>query len=114
MISAVYDDGVGARDVYSVFDDGGRNQNVIFVVDEIEHYPLHLLLVQLAVADCEARLGHQTLHESRDCLDRLDAVVNKEDLSAARELEIDCRLDHDVGKLDHLGLDCESIAWRSF
>ena len=83
MIGAVYDDGVGPRDVYSVLDDGGRNENVIVVVDKIEHHLFHLFLVHLAVPDRKTRLRHQPFYESRDGLDRLDPIVNEKDLAAA-------------------------------
>src|SRR6185369_12520782 len=110
VISAVYDDGVSARDVYSVLDDGGCNENVIFVVDEVEHHSLHLLLVQLTVSDGQPRLRHETLDERCDGVDRLDAIVNEKDLPTAREFEIDRRLDHAVRELHHLRLNREPVA----
>src|SRR5688572_33465568 len=110
MIGAIYDDGVGAGDVYAVLDDGGRNENVIYVVDEVEHYLLHLFLVHLTVPDRQACLRPATLYARCDRLDRLDAIVNEEDLPAAREPEFDGGLDQAVGKLYHLRLYCKSIA----
>src|SRR6185503_7637424 len=38
----------------------------------------------------------------------------KEHLATARQFKIDCRLDHTLGKLDHLSLYRESISWRGF
>src|SRR6185369_7997393 len=56
----------------------------------------------------------QTFHERRNRLDRLHPIVYEEHLTAARQFQIDRRLDHTLGKLDHLGLNRESIAWRRF
>ena len=114
MIGAVYDDCVGAGDVYPVLDDGGRNQHIILMLNEIEHYALHLLFVHLPVADDEARLRHQALDQGRNRLDRFDAIVDEKDLPAASQFELNCRLDHVFGKLNDLSLDCEPIARRSF
>src|SRR6185369_6353840 len=114
VIGAIYDDGVCAGDVYAVFDDGGCNQNVIFVVNEVEHHSLHILFVHLPVAHGETRVRHKALHERRNRLDRLHAIVNEEDLAAARKLEVDCRLDHTLRKLHHLRLNREPIARRRF
>src|SRR5262249_55444945 len=79
-IGAVYDDCVRARDVYSVLNNRRCDEHIIFVINEIEHDALHLFLVHLAVADGNARLGNKTLYQRRDRLDRLDAIVNEEDL----------------------------------
>ena len=57
-----------------------------FLRDEVEHRPLERLLAHLAVADDDARLGHQPLNQIADREDRLDAVVDEVDLAAAREL----------------------------
>jgi hypothetical protein len=74
-IGAIYDDCVRARDVYSILDNRGRNEHVIFVINEIQHDALHLFLIHLAVTHGDARLGHKSLHQRGDRLDRLDPIV---------------------------------------
>src|SRR5207247_2385959 len=66
IVGAIYDDGVGAWDVYSILDDRGGDQHVVLVGNEIKHDALHLFLVHLAVADGHAGLRHQTLDQRRD------------------------------------------------
>src|SRR6266496_3053108 len=66
------------------------------------------------MSDCQTCLWHQTLHQRRNRLNGLNAIVYKEDLTSSGKLEVKCRLNHVVGKLDHLSLNREPIAWRSF
>ena len=56
---------------------------------EVEHRALERVLVHLAVADDDARFGHQPLQQVAHRVDRLDAVVDEEDLAAARDLGAD-------------------------
>ena len=95
-IGAIYDDGVCARDVYAVLDNRGRDERVIFVINEIEHHALHLFFIHLAVAHGNPRLRYEPLHERRDRLDRLDAIVNEKDLPAPGQLKFDSGLDHEI------------------
>ncbi len=55
-------------------------------VDEIEHHLFQLALGHLAVADADARLGHDLLQPVGDVLDVVHAVVDEEDLPAAVQL----------------------------
>ena len=80
-VGAVDEEGVGARDVEAVLDDRGRDQHVGAALDEGEHRPLELGLGHLAVRHRDPRLGHQPLHQARQRVDRLDAVVHEEDLA---------------------------------
>ena len=64
-IGAVDDDRVGVRDVEAVLDDRRREQDVELARDEVEHRALERLLVHLAVADDDARLGHEPLDQAR-------------------------------------------------
>ena len=84
---------VGVRDVEAVLDDGRRQQDVVLVRDEVEHRPLERVLAHLPVADDDARFGHEPLQQVAQRVDRLDAVVDEEDLTAARHLGADRALD---------------------
>ena len=96
IVGAVYDDCVSAGDVYSVFNDRGGHQHIVLITNEIKHDALHFFFVHLAVADRHARLRHQTLDQRGNGFDRLDTIVNEKDLSAAREFQLDGRLDYRV------------------
>ena len=96
IVSAIYDDGVRTGDVYTVLDNRGGDQHIVFVVNEIQHYSLHLFFVHLAMADGHTRLRHETLDQGRDCVDRFDAIVNEKDLAAARQFKFDGRFDYCV------------------
>ena len=115
-VGADDDDRVGIRDVEAGLDDGGAHQDVEPPVVEVEHHPLEHPLGHLAVADGDPRAGHQAPHALGGRLDRLDAVVDVEDLPAAVELAADRvahqpvvvlrdpRLDREAGlrrRLDH-------------
>src|SRR4030095_15460308 len=113
MIGAIYDDRVCTWDVYAIFYDCGCNKNIILVIDEVEHDPLHLLFVQLTVSDRQSGLRNQSLNKSRNSLNCFNSIVNKEHLAAARQFKFNRRLDNAVRKLHHLSLNFETIAWRS-
>ena len=85
-VGAVDDDRVGVRDVEAVLDDGGRDEHVEPVRDEVDHDLLERLLAHLPVADGDPRLRHELRDEVRHREDRLDAVVDEVDLAAALQL----------------------------
>src|SRR4051812_10197773 len=61
IIGPIDDDRVGPRNVDAVLDDRRRDEHIVLVVDEGQHYVLHLLLIHLAVADSDASIGHDLL-----------------------------------------------------
>ena len=109
-VGAVHDQGVRARDVEAVLDDGGRHQHVRAPLHEGEHHALELRLRHLPVGDRDPRLRHQALHEARQGVDRLDPVVDEEDLALAAELLADGGRDHVGRELHDRGLDGEPVA----
>ena len=64
-VGAVHDQGVGARDVEAVLDDGGGHEHVGPALHEGEHGLLELGLRHLPVGHRHPRLGHQALHQVR-------------------------------------------------
>ena len=58
-VGAVDEDGVGVGDVDAGLDDGGGEQDVGLALDEGVHDDFQVVLVHLAVADDDARLGDQ-------------------------------------------------------
>ena len=104
-IGAHDDDRVCVRDVEPGFDDGRTDEDVEPTVVEVEHHPLEHPLRHLAVADRDARPGDQASHALGGSLDRLDPVVDVEDLPAAVELAADRVADQPVVVLGDPGLD---------
>ena len=57
-VGLVDEDRVGVGNIEPAFDDRRRQQHVELDVHEIEHHLFQLVLGHLAVADANARLGH--------------------------------------------------------
>src|SRR4029079_19473495 len=77
IVRTVDNNSVGTRDVDAILDDRCRNQDVIFVIDKIEHYLLHFLFIHLAVPDGDSSIGNDLLNVSRDGFDGFNTVVNE-------------------------------------
>ena len=92
-VGAVDQDRVAERDVEAVFDDGGRDENVGFVVHEFQHHFFEFAFGHLSVADDDAGFGNESLDFGGDFPDGVDAVVNEIDLAAAFEFLFDGGLD---------------------
>ena len=111
-VGAVDEDGVGERNVEAVLDDGGGDEHVVLVIHEGEHDSFEFAFAHLAVADDDARGGHQFLDVRGDFVDGLDAVVDEVDLAAALELELDGRADDLLVELGDHGLDGHAVLGR--
>ncbi len=81
-VGALDDERVDLRDVEPALDDRGRDEHVEIAAQELDHRLLELLVVHLAMADADARLGHEPAQLLGRLVDRLDAVVEVEDLAA--------------------------------
>ncbi len=98
-------DGVRIRDVEPGLDDRGAHQHVEPTVAEVEHHPLEHPLRHLAVADGNPCGGDETPHALGGGLDRLDPVVDVEDLAATVDLAADRIADEAVVVLGDPRLD---------
>ena len=88
VMCRVDDDGVGVGNVDAVFHDGRREQHVVVVVREVEHYLLQLLGLHLSVAHSHAAVWHVLQYHVFQLPQIIDAVVDKEHLSVAAHLEV--------------------------
>ena len=111
-VGAIDQNRVGARDVQAVLDDGRRHQDVGAPLDEVQHAPLQQRLGHLPMGHRDARFGHQARHHARQRLDRLDPVVDEENLPVALQLLTDRRGDRVRRELHDRGLDREAILGR--
>ena len=85
LVRLVDQNRVRVRDVDAAFDDGGRHQHVEGAVDEARHHVLEVFALHLAVADANARVGHEALDHARDFLDVAHAVVDEVRLASTAE-----------------------------
>ena len=72
-------------------DDRRADQHVEALLPEVEHHLLELVLAHLAVRRRDPRLGHELADPGGGLLDRLDPVVDEEDLALAQQLAADRR-----------------------
>ena len=80
-VCPVNDQGVGIRDVKAGLNDGRGNQYVELVIPEIDDCLLKFGLGQLSMRHPNPGFRHQLLKSCRDLIDRIDSVVNEEDLA---------------------------------
>src|SRR6266478_1438360 len=92
-VGPIDDDRVAQRDVESVLNNRGRDQDVGFVMHKFQHYSFQLPFAHLSVADCNPRIWNHRLKLGRNLPDRVDAVVDEINLAAAVEFLFDRRLD---------------------
>ena len=75
LVGARHDDGVGGWYVNAGFNDGGAQQQVVALGDEVFHHALQFALGHLAVGHRNAGLGQQRLQLFAAVLNRLNFVV---------------------------------------
>ena len=105
MVGAVEEQGVGARDVEPVLDEGRGHQHVGVVLHEGQHALLDLVLGQLAVDDEHPRPGHPLAHLVGEAVDGPHPVVDEVDLAFAGQLALDRALEQLRAARHDLGLD---------
>src|SRR5580704_9900701 len=113
-VGAIDQDGVGARDVQAIFDDGGGDEDVGFIANELEHDTFELFLAHLAVGNHYARLRDEFGDHGAERIDRFDAIVNEKNLAFASEFGFDGALDEVFLEGRDDGLNGEAIARRRF
>ena len=91
QVGPLHDQGVGVRDVDAGLDDRGADQDVELLLPEADHDLLQGVLAHLAVRHRDPRLGHQLAQPAGRPVDRLDPVVQVEDLPVAEQLAVDGR-----------------------
>ncbi len=96
VVGAVDEHRVGVRHVEPALHDQRRDEDVDLARDEAPHHLLEVLLAHLPVPHGDARAGRDATDVVGDRLDRLDAVVDEEDLAAAIEFAGDSLLDEPI------------------
>ena len=96
MLGTIDDDGIGIGDVDAVLDDGGGEQHVVVVVDEVEDDVLQLFGFHLSVSHGDAGVRHILMDEFLDTCQVVDAGIDEVHLTVARHLEVD-GVGNDVG-----------------
>ena len=81
-IRPVDDQGIGTGDIESRFNDGGADQHVNFVVDEIHHDLFEFISGHLTMGHGNAGLRGEFLNGLSHAMDGLDPVVHDKHLAA--------------------------------
>ena len=98
------DQRVCVGDVDAVLDDRRTHEHVRGARIERAHVLFESALLHLPVSDDDTRLGDDRLDLLRKVFDAVDAIVQYERLSAARELAHERVAKQCVGELGHIGL----------
>lgn len=80
LLCVVDDDCVGIRYVDIAFHNAGGDQDIVFVIDEIEDDLLQFFRFHLSVTDCYAGIGYFTANQILYLVNILDTVIVKENL----------------------------------
>ena len=64
-VGAIYDDGIGIRDIEAAFDDGRGEEDIGFAIDESGHDFFEFVAIHLAMTDNDARLGNEAAQLDR-------------------------------------------------
>src|SRR5262249_42067049 len=83
LVRLVNKDRIGVRNIEAAFDNRCRYEHVAIAPNETEHDLLKFIAGHLAMADADARLGHDLLDLLGNRVDVLHAIVDKEDLAVA-------------------------------
>src|SRR5437762_2739694 len=113
-VGAVDQNGVGARDVQSVLDDGRRHQHVRFIADEFQHHAFEFFFGHLTVGHDHPSLGDKLGHHGSERINRFDAVVNEEDLAVTGKFGFDGALQQLFLKGGDDSLNGQAVARRRF
>src|SRR5882724_8238985 len=92
-VGAVDENCIAQRDIKAVLDDGSGNQDIRFVMHELEHHFLQFAFRHLAMPYDDLRPWHQRLKFSGNLPYVVHAVVYEEDLVVALEFLLDGGLD---------------------
>ena len=111
-MGTIDDDGVGVGDIDAVLHDGGREQHVVVVVREVEHYLLELLGLHLSVTNGDAAVGDVLMNHLGNLVQLVDAVIDEIDLSVAAHLEVDGIGDDLCREGMYLCLNGIAVGWR--
>ena len=82
-VSPVNNDGVGVRNIYSAFDNGGGEENIRLPLNKGMHDLFKVFSPHLAMTDQDAGLRNQFLQSFSHHLNALDSIVQEKYLSFA-------------------------------
>ena len=108
----MHDHCVGGRNVDAVFDDVGRQQDIVLAIIESSHAIFELLRAHLAVGADDFHFGHQFLQHVFNILQVFDARADVEGLAAAIMFAQDGFADDHGIERQHEGADGQAVNRR--
>ena len=113
LVGGVDNHRVHIRNIHARLDDGGGEEDVVVVVDEVFQPFLHLLARHLSVRRDDTRLGAERAYLALDTRQHLDTVIHDEYLSVALHFQRDGFFDDVlVGLRDEFGLHGVAVLRR--
>ena len=109
VLSLVYDDRVGVRDVQSVFDDRGAKKHVIVPSNEIQHLVFQLFGFHLTVSHADLHVRDEPVENLVDGRKFLHLVMDEEKLAASIQLVVDDASYLVLVEKDDLGLGRDPV-----
>ena len=88
-VGAIVDNRIRVRNIAAALADGGADEDIDFAGDETRHDRFEFVRVHLSVSEFDPRPRTKLRNTIAHALDRLHAIVQKENLTLALELVID-------------------------
>ncbi len=108
-VGAVDDHRVRGRDVDSALDDRGAEQQLVPLLHEVVHHLFELSHPHLPMRNANGDLRNELFELSLHRADRLDPVVDEEDLASSLDFPLDRLANLRHVELDHEGADRPAI-----
>ena len=114
FVGAVDDNRIGVGKIETRLDDRRANQDLGLVVEKIDHDFFQFFGPHLAMRDGDFRFRNQIGQLERQAIDRFDAIMKKEHLTAAFQLAQDRVTNQSLIVAGYVGLNRQPIYRRRF
>ena len=97
--------GIGIWHIQPIFNDGRRDQDIVFPIHKFKEVFLQFFSVHLSMTDTNTRIWNESLEHAGHFLNILDSVMDKVDLSTTLHFIEYPIANHGFIKANHLTLD---------
>ena len=105
ILSLVYYNGIGIRNIQTAFNDGSAQKHVIIALDELHHLVFQFLGLHLTMSHTYPHVRHYTVQNVIDSRQFLHLVVKEKYLSATVQFIVDYITDFIFIEKNNLSLD---------